>query len=70
MKVKMQVLCRYTVKKTVELPEEIVAKLEERCRHTGTVGSDGELAEYFGEVIHEGDAEDWDYEVQHIEKVD
>ncbi len=68
MKVKIQVSCRYTVKKTVELPEEIVTKLEERCRHTGTVGSDGELAEYLGEVVHEGDAYDWEYEVMNIEK--
>ena len=68
MKVKIRVSCRYTVNRTVELPEDIVAKLEERCRHTGHVGSDGELAEYLGEVIHEGDADDWEIEVHNIEK--
>lgn len=70
MKAKIQVSCKYTVKKTVELPEEIVAKLEERCRYTGTVGSDGELAEYLGEVIHEADADDWEFEVHSIDKID
>ena len=70
MKVKIQVSCKYTVKKTAELPEEIVAKLKERCLHTGTVGADGELAEYLGEVIHEADAEDWEYEVYSIDKVE
>lgn len=69
MKVKIQVSCKYTVKKTVEFPEEIVAKLEERCRHTGTVGSDGDLAEYLGEVIHEKDADDWEYEVSSIDRI-
>lgn len=68
MKVKMTVVCKYVVKKEVEFPEDIVRRLQERCRHTGTVGSDGELAEYLGEVIHERDADDWEFEVLNIEE--
>lgn len=68
MKVKMTVVCKYVVKKEVEFPEDIVRKLQERSRHTGTVGSDGELAEYLGEVVHEAEADDWEFEVLNIEE--
>ena len=44
-------------------------KLEERMKSTGHVGSDGELAEHLGDIIQEGDADDWEYEVFNIEKV-
>ncbi len=70
MKVKIAVACRYFVKKKVDLPDDVVGKLKERMKHTGTVGSDGELAEYLGEVIQEADADDWEYEVMNIEKVE
>ncbi len=70
MKVKIVVSCKYFVKKKVDLPDDVVGKLEERMKHTGHVGSDGELAEYLGEVIQEADADDWEYEVMNIEKVE
>lgn len=69
MKVKIAVACRYFVKKEVDLPDDIVRKLEERMKSTGHVGSDGELAEHLGDIIQEGDADDWEYEVFNIEKV-
>lgn len=69
MKVKIAVAYRYFVKKEVDLPDDIVRKLEERMKSTGHVGSDGELAEHLGDIIQEGDADDWEYEVFNIEKV-
>lgn len=69
MKVKIQVSCKYTVKKEAEFPEDIVVKLEDRFHNTGHIGSDGELGEYLGEVVHEADAEDWEYEVHNIERI-
>ncbi len=70
MKVKIAVACKYFVKKEVELPDDVVGKLEERVKGTGRIGSDGELAEHLGEVIQEADADDWEYEVVNIEKVE
>lgn len=70
MKVKISVACKYFVKKKVDLPDDVVDKLEERMKGTGRIGSDGELAEHLGEVIHEGDADDWEYEMMNIEKVE
>nr|WP_297100888.1 hypothetical protein [uncultured Prevotella sp.] len=69
MKVKIAVACKYFVKKEVELPDDVVGKLEERVKGTGRIGSDGELAEHLGEVIQEADADDWEYEVQSIDKI-
>ena len=68
MKVKISVTCKYFVKKEVYLPDDVVRKLEERMKGTGRIGSDGELAEHLGEVIQEGDADDWEFEVLDIEK--
>ena len=68
MKVKISVTCKYFVKKEVDLPDDVVRKLEERMKGTGRIGSDGELTEHLGEVIQEGDADDWEFEVLDIEK--
>lgn len=68
MKVKISVACKYFVKKKVDLPDDVVGKLEERMKGTGRIGSDGELAEYLGEVIQEADADDWEFEVHNIQK--
>jgi exosome complex RNA-binding protein Csl4 len=68
MKVKIAVACKYFVKKEVELPDDVVGKLEERVKGTGRIDSDGELAEYLGEVVHEADADDWEFEVHNIQK--
>lgn len=68
MKVKIAVACKYFVKKEVDLPDDVVSKLEERVKGTGRIGSDGELAEYLGEVVHEADADDWEFEVHNIQK--
>ncbi len=68
MKVKLSVSCKYFVKKEVDLPNDIVRKLEERMKGTGRIGSDGELAEHLSEVIQDGDADDWEFEVFNIEK--
>lgn len=70
MKVKISVACKYFVKKKVDLPDDVVDKLEKRMKGTGRIGSDGELAEHLGEVIQEADADDWEYEVMNIEKVE
>lgn len=68
MKVKIAVACKYFVKKEVELPDDVVGKLEERVKGTGRIGSDAELAEHLGEVIQEADADDWEFEVHNIQK--
>lgn len=69
LKVKIAVACKYFVKKEVDLPDDVVSKLEERLKGTDRIGSDGELAEHLGEVIQEGDADDWEFEVLDIEKI-
>jgi len=68
MKVKMTVVCKYVVKKEAEFPEDVVRKLEERMNQRRHISSDSLLAEHLGEVIHEEEADDWEFEILNLEE--
>lgn len=65
MKVWLGVNCTYYTKVQVDLPEDVVEQLED----TVYVKEGTPLSDLMADIIHEGDALEWEYEVVDIERI-
>lgn len=57
----LQVTCKYLVDIEIDdVPEEIVEQLE---NVDGTIKRNSELADWLNNIVHERDAQEWEYEI-------
>ena len=62
MKVDIEVTCKYAVRKTFDVPENLVEKLD-----FGYVEEVSELSEFFADNLREEDAYEWEYIIELFE---
>lgn len=59
--IRLQATCKYSVDIEIDdVPEEIVEQLE---NVDGTIKRNSELADWLNNIVHERDAQEWEYEI-------
>lgn len=67
MKVKVKVMVKYWVEKEMDLPQDVVAEIEEATSQM--IYSESIAGAYLSENIHEDEAHEWMFEVSDIEEI-